>query len=221
MMTARDFPEMLKLKSEVDEHGFTIYFGEEYLRLEHDAFEGETYFDLWKQGVLGRVAHSEVNQWFSEKFGQQCQLVYQGTYNRSIPKKEGAELEGKVSYADQAPILMVSNASMKDINQKVGGGITPQHFRPNILIDHDHPFEEDTWKVIKVGEVSFDVLEGCQRCVFTTIDPITLMKHPKQEPLRTLSKYRQHPRGGVSFGIQLVPRNEGMITLHDKVEIIK
>ena len=221
MMTARDFPDMLKFRPSFDEKGMKVQYENESLHISDESFDQETYFELWKQGVLGRVAKTEINQWFSDRLGQEYKLVHQSDYKRSIPKKEGAALSGVVTYADQAPILLVSQASVEDVNKKAGGGISAVHFRSNILIDHDIPFAEDNWRRIKIGKVEFDVLEGCKRCLFTTIDPLTFEKHPNQEPLRSLSQYRPHPRGGVSFGIHLVPKNEGMITLEDQLEILE
>ncbi|WP_270947562.1 MOSC domain-containing protein, partial [Klebsiella pneumoniae] len=39
-------------------------------------------------------------------------------------------------------------------------------------------WDEDSWKVIRIGEVVFDVAKPCSRCIFTTVSPERGQKHP-------------------------------------------
>jgi hypothetical protein len=96
-----------------------------------------------------------------------------------------------------------------------------RRFRPNLGIDGDLPYAEDDWRRIRVGEVEFEGVKNCSRCVFTTIDPDTGEKSPDMEPLRTLSSYRRRPEGGVYFGQNLIPRGAGVIRVGDSVTVLE
>lgn len=72
-------------------------------------------------------------------------------------------------------------------------------FRPNLVVGGCGPFAEDEWQRLRIGEVEFDAVKGCTRCLFTTVDPETGLKRPDLEPLRTLGTYRRRAAGGVCF----------------------
>jgi uncharacterized protein YcbX len=79
--------------------------------------------------------------------------------------------------------------------------------------------DEDGWRRLRMGDVQFDGVKNCVRCVFTTVDPDSGDKHPQLEPLRTLGSYRRRPEGGVFFGQNLIPRTLGTVRVGDIVEV--
>ena len=78
-------------------------------------------------------------------------------------------------------------------------------------------FAEDLWKKIKIGNIEFDLVKPCSRCIMTTIDESTL-KYGK-EPLKTLAGYRRN-EFGVCFGQNVVHQNTGLLNVGDDVEVI-
>jgi uncharacterized protein YcbX len=52
------------------------------------------------------------------------------------------------------------------------------------------------------------------------LNPQTAERSPNGEPLRTLAKFRRWEKNGVTFGINLVALNEGIIEQGDKVEVL-
>ncbi len=220
MMTGREYQQMLNLLATPTKAGLHLRFGKDELAVNDGLTDEETRFQLWSQQVSGFGADEATNRWVSKRLGVACRLIFQGTVHRAIPEKEGAITEGSVSFADQAPIQLVAQASVDELNTRLERPVRPLNFRPNIVVEGGTAFAEDGWKKLRIGDCEFDVLEGCKRCVFTTIDPDTHEKDPHQEPMRTLARYRKHPRGGVSFGIQLVPRTTGLVRLGDTIEIL-
>jgi hypothetical protein len=95
-----------------------------------------------------------------------------------------------------------------------------RRFRPNLVVDGEGAYEEDRWRRIRVGDVEFEGVKNCSRCVVTTIDPDSGVKDPHKEPLRTLATYRRQAQGGVYFGQNLIPRSGGVIHVGDRVEIL-
>lgn len=87
-------------------------------------------------------------------------------------------------------------------------------FRPNVVIDGGQPFGEDEWERVRVGDIHFRRSMVCDRCVMTTIDPVTLAGG--KEPIRTLARHRRWD-GRTWFGIRLVPLGTGTIRVGDLV----
>jgi len=172
--------------------------------------------------VSGNHVSLTADKLMSDYLGVPCQLIFMDEDCERIMKPiYGGGPEDKVSYADSAPIMLVSDGSLQELNSRLAFRIGMQNFRPNIVVSGCNAYEEDGWKVIKIGEVVFDINEKCRRCVMTTIDPDTGLRNNDQEPLRTLATYKRHSRGGVSFGVTLIPRNTGTIRQGDHIEIVE
>jgi hypothetical protein len=127
----------------------------------------------------------------------------------------------EVSFADGYPLLLISEASLADLNTRLPRAVEMRRFRPNLVVDGEMPYAEDGWRRLRVGKVEFEGVKNCSRCIFTTIDPDSGEKHPDREPLRTLSTYRRRPQGGVFFGQNLIPRSRGVIRVGDPVTVIE
>ena len=120
---------------------------------------------------------------------------------------------------------MASLASLRQLNDWIVEGalergeeppepLPMERFRPNLVIDGDEPFAEDGWTTLTVGEVRFRVAKQTDRCVMTTIDPVSLAT--AKEPIRTLARHRL-VGGKTMFAAHLVPLSEGRISVGDEV----
>jgi uncharacterized protein YcbX len=87
-------------------------------------------------------------------------------------------------------------------------------FRPNVVIDGEEPFAEGAWPTARIGNLKFRTTMVCDRCVMTTIGPITLAGG--KELIRTLARYRRWDRK-TWFGTRLVPHATSTISLGDAV----
>ena len=149
-----------------------------------------------------------------------CELV-QMKERHIRPVKSGRGREGDlVSFADGAPVLLTSLASLAALNERLADPVPMIRFRPNLVTSADHAFAEDGWRRIRVGEAELDVEWRCTRCVVTTIDTETGEKHPAGEPIRTLKGFRSSEEG-VMFGQNLIPRRLGTVRVGDRVEVLE
>ncbi|MFT7032474.1 MAG: hypothetical protein ACJA2S_000974 [Cyclobacteriaceae bacterium] len=171
--------------------------------------------------VNGIEISDEVNSWFSERLKQECRVVVlDSSRPRQVQEIHGGRNQEIVGFADMNPILLISEASLEDLNSRLEDPVSMKNFRPNIVVKGCDSFEEDTWKRIQIGGCEFRVVQKCERCVFATIDPDTLEKNKKAEPLRTLAKYRRTSGKDVAFGVHMIPEKLGTIYLDDQVEIL-
>jgi hypothetical protein len=171
---------------------------------------------VWRDNIQAQATNETCSQWLSDYLQKPCKLLYFGKDAFRLVKNRVEQ----VAFADGYPLLLISEASLIDLNQHCSSKVSMRQFRPNLVVNGSEPFIEDTWKTIRIGEVMFEVVKPCSRCIFTTIDPKTAEKHQTQEPLATLQQYRQDDNGEVMFGQNLVPLNQGKITVNDTVEVI-
>ena len=189
-------------------------------------------------------AKSEAHDWLSERVGHRVRLLWQpDPTQRPIAEKHGGLPGDSLSLADTAPLLLATEASMAQLNAWIrddaglpdvpdidpgdlSGDAAARaesfepldilRFRPNVVIDGDVPFAEDDWTTVRVGDVEFRTTERCDRCVMTTIDPVTLAGG--KEPIRTLARRRRWD-GKTWFGVRLAPCSAGVISVGDPVVV--
>ena len=193
-----------------------------------------------RQGYA-RLAAAGVNSWLTDRIGRQVHLVWQEDPSvRAISADSGGIRGEHLSLADAGPLLLASQASMAQLNGWItadaelpdvpdldpadlstgtgardGEALDIVRFRPNIVIDGEEPFAEDAWPTVRIGNLEFRTTMVCDRCVMTTIDPITLVGG--KEPIRTLARHRRWDRK-TWFGTRLVPLGTGTISVGDAIE---
>jgi uncharacterized protein YcbX len=179
-----------------------------------------TSVNIWKsKGVSAIDQGDESAQWFSDWLGVSVRLVHvDERYKRKLNPDYAVSAEDHTGFADGYPILIISEASLQDLNSKMESALPMNRFRPNIIVKNCEPFAEDTWKRVKIGDIEMALVKPCPRCVVTTIDKETLQKN--KEPLKTLSTYRNQ-EGGAMFGMNVIPLNEGEIKVGMSLEILE
>lgn len=125
-----------------------------------------------------------------------------------------------MAFADGFPLLLIGQASLDDLSQRVGQPLSMLRFRPNLVVTGSEAYAEDGWKRIRIGEVEFEVAKGCSRCILTTIDPQSGERNAQREPLATLKTYRERD-GDVYFGQNLLPRGVGELQVGMTVEVLE
>lgn len=222
-ITAREYPELTLVKASADKQVLSlIHPGEddwEPLLLMESQFVQE-YIDvtIWEKTVSAQRTSDEADQWFSRLLNQPVRLVFFGQDSERFTSRRP---DSPVAFADGYPFLLTTEASLDLLNTRSAHPIEMARFRPNIVIAGNEAFAEDRWKRIRIGEVEFTNVKPCIRCIFTTLDPTTAERSPKGEPIKSLAKFRMYEKEGVTFGVNLVAENEGVIRVGDAVEVLE
>jgi len=174
---------------------------------------------VWDNPVAPLLADETTNAWLGKFLGKPARLVYMDAECVRAVDAKYARAGDEVSFADGFPLLLISQAALDLLNSKLAVPVTMLRFRPNLVVAGSEPHAEDGWKRIRVGEVEFDVVKPCVRCVFTTVDFERGKRDPSGEPLRTLIGYRRGEKG-VTFGQNLIPRGRGVVRVGDSVSVI-
>ncbi len=173
----------------------------------------EVWGDLCKAELMGPAAAD----WLSRFLEVPCQLVYMPEQAQRATAHGKLGADKLVSFADAYPFLLISEASLADLNQRLDKPVPMNRFRPNLVVSGCDAYAEDTWTQIRIGEVMFRVEKGCDRCSIPGVDQATGVA--TQEPLPTLATYRRW-QGKIWFGQNLVQENLGEVRVGDPVEIL-
>ena len=220
-LTGREYPILTQIRSRLDEEGLSITApGADEIPIPVPAESAPVKIvTVWGDECRTLSADAAVDRWFTELLDTRCHLVYMGDARQRPVNIDYSRTGDSVSFADGYPLLLISEASLADLNTRLSESVTMGRFRPNVVVGGCEAYAEDGWRAIGVGETRFDGAENCPRCVFTTIDPDNGARHPRQEPLRTLGGYRRAADGGVLFGQTLIPRRMGTIRVGDVVTV--
>ncbi|NUF48439.1 YcbX family protein [Gilliamella sp. ESL0250] len=219
-ITARQYPQLLKLSATII--GSEVHISHPSttpISLNLDEFSSlQEPTEVWGNHFTSQIAPIRVNQFFSHILQKDVQLRWVG-YQLSRRTKRYPEVP--VSFADGYPYLLLNKASFDYLQHQCPEKLDIRQFRGNIIIHGALPFAEDGWKTIKIGEVIFDIVKPCTRCVLTTMDVNSAKPLANNEPLKTLRYFRADEQGQINFGMNMIARNHGTISVHDKIEILE
>ena len=168
MVTARKYPQMVTVNSSLTADGLIFSAqGKSPLRIRYRDFKmQEAPAQVWKDSFTAYTTTDEADDWFSEVLGQRVELLYCGEQSNRVREKLGHN----VSFADGYPLLVISEASLEELNRRSPEKHSMDQFRTNLVVSDTEPFGEDGWKRIRIGEVEFEAVKPCERCVLTTVD---------------------------------------------------
>jgi uncharacterized protein YcbX len=104
------------------------------------------------------------------------------------PAYDGLNGVHVTAFSDGYPALLASEASMAALNAKLGKALSINRFRANIIVDGDVAWAEDTWDEFRLGQLHFQCLKPCSRCVVPSLDPETGARG--DEPNECMSTWR-------------------------------
>jgi len=213
-VTQRELPRMALVQPQLKTFELVLRApGMLALHLALDAVESPCRVTVWNDEVAAYDMGDLAAQWFSDFLQQPLRLVRFDPAQRrlSSPQWTG-ELEAENAFSDGYPLLVVSQASLDGLNQRLAAAghsaVTMARFRPNLVIDGVDAHDEDHLDEIVFetadGPVRLKLVKPCPRCPIPDIDPLTAERgHAVGD---TLQGYRADPRvdGAISFGMNAV-----------------
>lgn len=177
---------------------------------------------IWKDTVNVVEWSQQASQALSKFLGESCRLVGMAPNSkRELPPKYATGFS-QVQFADGFPFLLISQASLDDLNSRLDVPVPMNRFRPNVVVTGCEPYEEDQWEAIKIGDIRFDLPKPCSRCTVTTVNQDTgqVVKERGKNPLKALARYRNTAKG-IMFGQNMVHHSTGVLKVGQAVEIVK
>ena len=218
-MTQRQFPQMalMQVRLEVDHLAIAAPgMSPLTVRLQPPATEAVT-VEVWGDRCQAIPVGAESQSWLSQFLGTPCQLVYMPDESDRPVDHGRIGPEHQVGFADAYPFLLISEASLQDLNHRLQQPVPMNRFRPNLVVTGCDAFAEDTWQHITIGNIGFQVAKSCSRCTVPTVDQQTGQRG--KEPLLTLATYRLWD-GQIWFGQNLIQQQQGTLRVGDRLQVM-
>ena len=224
-ITLRNESQLSQIKTSVQGPFLHLYYGANKTLIPiADECEVTESVTVWGTEVLAGVYDKSINEALSDFLGRTVKLVkYQANSRREIGKY-ATEAVKETRFADAHPVLLVNDASLVDLNEKLKlqgeKASLIERFRPNIVISGAEAFAEDNVTEIRIGKLRFGNPKPCARCPVITQD-VETGEVVSKATLKTLADYRRTTGGTkVNFGINLTPIDLGSIRIGDEVNFI-
>ncbi len=169
---------------------------------------------VWGDEVAALQVAPTVSAWFSDFLGMDVELVVMPESSHRKLNPRYAVQEESVSFADGMPYVIIGQASLDELNGRLADPVGMDRFRPNLVFSGGDAYAEDQFKQLQIGEVEFQVVKPCARCVMITVDQEKGTKG--KEPLATLATYRSQG-AKVYFGQNAVSLTQGIVRLGDPI----
>jgi uncharacterized protein YcbX len=197
----------------------------------------------------------QYSAFFTTHLGFATELLYLGPSTRPVLGNIApSSSPSSITFADCAPVLLTTTASLSELEKRTGGEVDMRKFRPNVVVSPDTPdeigaFEEDFWAALELPDVDMEVTANCARCTSINVRIFLLLPRCKRkkigicakeevkvdfetghyvsaarQPLKYLQKDRRVDPGtkySPIFGRYAFPAAEGVVSVGDKVEVVR
>jgi len=181
---------------------------------------------LWEETVLAYDCDALTAEWFSNAIGAPCRLArFHANAERPVSTQWTDGVQATTMFSDGYPILVVGEASLEDLNQKLvaaGRQALPMNrFRPNLVIQGIEAFEEDYAESYQIGDVTLKPVKPCPRCPMPSVDQATGEFGP--DPMDIMQSYRAKPEvdGALCFGMNaiLIAGEDKLVRVGQEIEV--
>ena len=201
-LTQREEPRLARVDAVVQQGELRLSAdgaGEVCVPLDVAGSPGEV--TIWRDRVTALDQGHEPAAWISALLGRDARLVrIDPAARRRCDPAWTADAEAHSRFSDGYPLLVVSRASLDDLNSRLSAPLPMDRFRPNLVLDGLPPYGEDEVHELTAPGIRLRVVKPCTRCSITTTDQAAGVV-TGEEPLRTLKSYRWDASlHGVKFG---------------------
>ncbi len=218
-LTQRQRPRMALIRTHVDTDGRLLLQAPAMPDLAVSGPEDDRItVSVWSDSVAAAPSAPAVDAWFSAFLDTPCRLVRMPDSVHRPVDPAYARPGDQVGFADGFPFLLISQASLDDLNKRLEAPVSILRFRPNLLVEGCAAFAEDAWRRIRIGGLTFRVAKPCSRCTIPNVDLDTGERG--REPMQTLTGYRRRD-GKVYFGQNLIHDGTGEIAVGMPVELLE
>ena len=224
-LTQRELPRMALIRPQLKHDEMVLRApGMLALHIALDRVEAPLRVRVWDDEVAAYDMGAIAAQWFSDFLGAPARLVRFDPEQKRISSRDWTgELEALNQFSDGYPLLVISEASLAALNDKLlasgAAAVGVARFRPNIVLGdapatqakafsalspHDEDRLDELHIATQQGLVRLKSVKPCSRCPIVNIDPLTALS--SRAVSDQLQSYRQDARldGALSFGMNLI-----------------
>jgi len=206
-MTQREEPRLALIETWLDEEGLQLGLpGSGDLFVPFNKRGEAITATVWNDRCGAFDMGSEAATLLESFLGKPCRLV---RFNPAGRRVSNAAWTGATEalnlFSDGFPLLVLSDASLKDLNTRLSAPLPMNRFRPNLVFGGLEPYGEDRIHELASDAIRLRMVKPCTRCKITTTDQKTGVVQGF-EPLNVLREYRfSRELKGVMFGQNAIP----------------
>ncbi len=224
-LSQREIPRMAQVQPQITDSQLEIRWPGGEMAIPLQASSSRFTALLWKNELNVALANEVDFSALSEFLGQPVRIV---RYDETTDRKSGVELKSPGSsdvsqtrFTDRnLPIHVINAASVRALAAEIGVEISPEAFRPNVVIDVEPAMSEELWRTIHIAGNEMTNIDLCTRCVITSLHPHTGEVFARQSlkgilNLRSRFRNSQTPplpspeKTKADFGLLMVPKTLG------------
>src|SRR5690606_15892351 len=212
-LTQRTQPRMALFKTALHRDHLEIRFDKDVLMVPFEIpGRDEDRAMVWSDEVVVIPMGTTYDRWFSDRLGIACRLMAFPEDNPRPVESGYVDDEVHVRLQDAFPFLVIGQSTLDDLNKRLDTPVPMNRFRPNLVFTGGAPYEEDNWKEVSIGGLTFTGARPCVRCNLPGVNQDTGIL--EKEPLRTLATYRK-TGNKVLFGMNLIGPAQGQLRVGD------
>lgn len=212
-ITQRQEPRMALIHTSLDQSGNTLTLSCEGLQAPPLTLSDKPTVNtppvfmakIWSDDVEVCEPCPEISIWLSQRLNRAVRLVALAARRpQSQPERFGAD--SHTVFADAAPYLVANQASLDALNHELleqgKESVDIRRFRPNIVVSGEpKAFAEHALTALQKSAIPglpngyrLSLVDHCQRCVITTIDPDKGARDDDMTVFKTLARINQMPQ---------------------------
>jgi uncharacterized protein YcbX len=205
-MSQRELPALALVRTALSDGALELSIGGgRPLAIAFDCAGAARSVTVWRDSVSAIDQGDEAAVWLSANLGHDLRLVrFDPSVRRDCNSVYVGDSGAHTGFADAYPLLVLTEASLADLNARLISPLPVNRFRPNVVLSGCEPYDEDYFDEIAIGPIRMKLVKPCTRCQITTTDQETAER--ASEPLATLATYRMNVAlDGVTFGVNAIP----------------
>ncbi len=217
-ISQREVAKMALLKVAIEDDGLKITFNETSLKVP-SIFENKDFIKvtIWDDECSAQLVNEQSDQWFTNVLGIKCRLIYMPDESLRFTDARYTPDGSVTSFSDAYPFLLLSQASLNDLNRRLDAALPMDRFRPNIVITGGEANQEDLMNELVINGIIFFGVKLCARCNIPTINQQTAKA--SKEPSKTMARYRLK-NNKIYFGQNLITAGTGFVAVGDEVNVL-
>lgn len=201
-ITQREEPRLALIETALNADALTLTApGMGTLRVAVESRDHAVEVICWRDRCAAFDAGTEAASWLTTFMGKPLRLVrFDNARKRPNSPEWTQGVEALTQFADAFAWLIISQASLDDLNSRLEQPLPMNRFRPNIVVDGLPAYGEDDVHELNADGITLRIVKACTRCIIPTTNQATAQREG-DEPLRTLRSYRfSRELRGVLFG---------------------
>ena len=221
-LTQREYPVMSLLQTAIEGNKLVIFHknntADKVAVPLQPAPGPTTKVKVWDDDCAAQYISDSADEWLSNKLSIPCRLVYMPDSEKRLVDEKYADNNEITSFSDGYPLLIIGQASLDDLNNRLAEPLPMDRFRPNIVFVGGAPYDEDIMEHFVINDIDLYGVKLCARCTIPTINQTNASK--ASEPLKTLAGYRM-TNNKIYFGQNILFKQTGWLKQGDTIKIIK